>query len=95
MHKLLTWHGGKMKFKYIERALEMVYGATLIEYEDGVLGRAESLTFFITHDLYLTISVNDIVFRNVQFKSVFECVRYLIRNSTEIYREALRNVNHV
>lgn len=95
MHNSLTWHGGKMKFEYIERALEKLYGATIIEYEDGVSGRAESLSFFITHDLYLTISVNDIVFRNVQFKSVFECVRYLIRNNTEIYREALRNVNHV
>lgn len=84
-----------MKFKYIERTLETVYDAFLVEYEDGILGHAESLSFFVTHDLYLTVSVNDVVFLNRQFKSVFECVRYLIRYSNEIYKDALRNLNHV
>lgn len=84
-----------MKFEYIERALETVYGATIVEYENGVMAIAEPLSIFVTHDLYLTASVSNMVFLNMQFKSVFACVRYLIRNSIEIYKGALRNVNHV
>lgn len=84
-----------MKFKYVEKTLETVYGATLVEYEDGVKAIADALTIYVTRDLYLTASVNGLVFSNMQFKSVFACVRYLIHNSSEIYKGALRNVNHV
>lgn len=84
-----------MKFEYIERTLEMIYDATIVEYENGVMAISEPLSIFVTHDLYLTVSVNGLVFLNMQFKSVFACVRYLIRNSVEIYKGALRNVNHV
>ena len=84
-----------MKFSYIERTLEMVYDATIVEMDGGILAIAEPLSITVTHDLYLIASVNGVVFLNIQFKSVFACVRYLIRNSTEIYKSALRNVNHV
>lgn len=88
-------HGGKMKFSYIERTLETVYDATIVEMDGGILAIAEPLSITVTHDLYLVASVNGVVFLNIPFKSVFACVRYLIRNSTEIYKSALRNVNHV
>ena len=84
-----------MKFKYIEQTLESVYDATIVEMDGGILAIAEPLSITVTHDLYLVASVNGTVFLNIQFKSVFACVRYLIRNSTEIYKSALRNVNHV
>lgn len=84
-----------MKFKYIERTLEMFYDADLVWYEDGVKAIDGPLLIIVTHDLYLTASVNGVVFLNMKFKSVFACVRYLIYNSTEIYKGALRNVNHV
>lgn len=84
-----------MKFKYIEQALETVYDATVVEMEGGIVAIAEPISFSVTHDLYLMASVNGVVFLNIQFKSVFACVRYLIRNSTEVYKSALRNVNHV
>ena len=84
-----------MKFSYIERTLEMVYDATIVEMDGGILAITEPLSITVTHDLYLIASVNGVVFLNIQFKSVFACVRYLIRNSTEIYKSALRNVNHV
>lgn len=84
-----------MKFKYIERTLETVYDATIVEMDGGILAIAEPLSITVTHDLYLVASINGVVFLNITFKSVFACVRYLIRNSTEIYKSALRNVNHV
>ena len=84
-----------MKFSYIERTLEIVYDATIVEMDGGILAITEPLSITVTHDLYLIASVNGVVFLNIQFKSVFACVRYLIRNSTEIYKSALRNVNHV
>ena len=84
-----------MKFKYIEQTLESVYDATIVETDEGIIAIAEPLSIAVTHDLYLSMSVNRVVFLNIQFKSVFACVRYLIRNSTEIYKSALRNVNHV
>ena len=73
----------------------MVYDATIVEMDGGILAITEPLSITVTHDLYLIASVNGVVFLNIQFKSVFACVRYLIRNSTEIYKSALRNVNHV
>ena len=73
----------------------MVYDATIVELDGGILAITEPLSITVTHDLYLIASVNGVVFLNIQFKSVFACVRYLIRNSTEIYKSALRNVNHV
>lgn len=84
-----------MKFSYIEKTLETVYDAAIVETDEGIIGIAEPLSIAVTRDLYLAMSVNGVVFLNIQFKSVFACVRYLIRNSTEIYKSALRNVNHV